>query len=77
MPTHPEPKRLTPEAVTALAQAHTAPAPCPTCRPFASLGWESFPASQDGAALQRLGALWLPGDDEPTLEEHRATGVDA
>jgi len=77
MSTPSEPARLSPSAVTALANAHASAAPCPTCRPYASPGWESFPASQDGAALQLQGALWLPGDDEPTLEEHRPTGVDA
>ena len=77
MPTPPDLERLTPAAVTAVAQAHTATVLCPTCRPYASPGWESFPASQDGTALQPLGALWLPGDDEPTLDEHRPTGVDA
>lgn len=76
MPNPTDLPRLSPDAVTAIAQAHATLAPCPTCRPYASPGWESFHAAQDGAALQPLGALWLPGDDEPTLEEHRPVGVD-
>lgn len=70
-------ERLSPETVAGLAKAHAGATTCPACRPYASAGWESFPASQDGAALQPIGALWLPGDDEPTLEEHRPPGVDA
>lgn len=77
MPTPSDLQRLSRAAVAELAHAHAEAAPCPTCRPYASPGWESFPASQDGAALHAQGALWLPGDDEPTLEEHRPVGVDA
>jgi hypothetical protein len=70
-------RRLTPEEVEALAHARGNGTPCPTCRPFTSPGWESFPDSADESALQPLGALWLPGDDEPTLEEApRPAGVD-
>lgn len=61
-------RRISPADVTRLAlaaPAHT----CPECRPFASPGWESFPATAQAGALQPVGALWLPGDEEPTLEE--------
>lgn len=49
---------------------------CPDCEPFASAGWESFPGTRTDAPLQQLGALWLPGDDDPTIEECRPAGVD-
>ena len=69
--------RLTPLDVHALAQARGDATPCTACRPFASPGWETFPDSADAAVLQPLGALWLAGDDEPTLEEApRPTGID-
>jgi hypothetical protein len=69
--------RLTPQDVEALAHAQGHGALCSNCRPFASPGWESFPDSADPGLLQPLGALWLPGDDEPTVEEApRPTGVD-
>jgi hypothetical protein len=69
--------RMTPPDVEALAHAQGQRAPCASCRPFASPGWESFPETADPQLLQPLGALWLPGDDEPTLEEApRPTGVD-
>lgn len=68
--------RLSPSQVQAIALAQGQGAPCAACRPFASPGWESFPAGQGDAPLQRLGALWLPGDDEPTLDELRPPGVD-
>jgi hypothetical protein len=49
---------------------------CTACAPFASPGWDSFPGTSSDEALQLLGALWLPGDEEPTLEEQRPPGVD-
>lgn len=73
----PDTPRLSAADVHALAQTQGQGAPCAACKPFASPGWERFPADNDGAALQRLGALWLPGDDEPTLDEHRTPGVEA
>jgi len=68
--------RLTPEDVQRMAAAHSDAGLCGHCEPFASPGWESFPSTVSDAALSPLGALWLPGDDEPTLEEHRPVGVD-
>lgn len=61
--------------------AQSAPAStCSHCRPFASPGWTSFPASAGAEALEALealGALWLPDQEEPTLEETpRPKGVD-
>ena len=49
---------------------------CDACVALASPGWDSFPATVSDADLEPLGALWLPGDDEPTLEECRPSGVD-
>jgi hypothetical protein len=50
---------------------------CNHCRAFSSPGWSSFPATASAEILQAVGALWLPGDDEPTQEETpRPTGVD-
>ncbi len=71
--------RLTPDEVEALARAHEGQAPCDACRPFTSPGWESFPtATGDETLLRPLGALWLPDDDEPNLEEApRPLGVDS
>jgi hypothetical protein len=65
-------------AAEAAELARSAPAStCSHCRPFASLGWISFPAAASADALEAVGALWLPGDDEPSIEEapHPA-GVD-
>lgn len=67
--------RLSAGDVLALAQAAPQKT-CPDCEPFASAGWESFPGTRTDAPLKPLGALWLPGDDEPTLEEWRPSGVD-
>ncbi|MDO8904433.1 hypothetical protein [Hydrogenophaga sp.] len=69
-------RRLSVEEATRLAES--APAnTCAHCRPFSSPGWESFPATASAGALQAVGSLWLPGDDEPTLEETpRPKGVD-
>jgi hypothetical protein len=69
--------RLTAQDVQALAHAKGQGTPCAACKPFASPGWETFPDSADPSVLQPLGALWLAGDDEPTLEEApRPTGID-
>lgn len=68
-------KRLSPEDVRELAR-QGGHASCADCSPYASPGWESFPSTVSDDALQCLGALWLPGDEEPTLEEYRGVGVD-
>lgn len=68
---------LSPEQVTRIAQEHGSQPTCSACSPYASPGWESFPGTETDEALQPLGALWLPGDEEPTLEEARSPGVDA
>ena len=68
---------LSPEQVTRIAQEHGSQPTCSACSPYASPGWESFPGTETDEALQLLGALWLPGDEEPTLEEVRSPGVDA
>ncbi|WP_306545002.1 hypothetical protein [Malikia spinosa] len=68
---------LSPEQATQIAQQRGSQPTCSACSPYASPGWESFPGTETDDALQPLGALWLPGDDEPTLEESRLTGVDA
>lgn len=68
--------------LTAIEVAHLAHraghhACCAQCQPYASPGWESFPSTISDAALRPVGALWLAGEDEPTLEEPaRAPGVD-
>lgn len=69
-------KRLTPEQVLDLARAQGERATCNDCSSYVSPGWDSFPSTASEVALQCLGALWLPGDDEPTLEELRAPGID-
>lgn len=68
---------LSSEQVTRIAQEHGSQPTCSACSPYASPGWESFPGTETDEALQLLGALWLPGDEEPTLEEVRSPGVDA
>lgn len=68
-------KRLDPEQVRSMAQQASGTT-CTQCEPFASPGWESFPATLTDQPLQVLGALWLAGDAEPTLEEWRPVGVD-
>ncbi|MBC5765718.1 hypothetical protein [Ramlibacter albus] len=70
--------RLTRAEAEALAREHVNSAPCPSCKPFTSPGWEAFPTTVDESLLRPVGALWLPGDDEPTLEEApRPVGVDS
>jgi hypothetical protein len=73
---HASPERVTPAQVAALARRHGRQAHCPACAHFKAPGWTSLAASTDVSALQCLGALWLPGDDEPTLEEARPAGMD-
>jgi hypothetical protein len=68
--------RLTPQAVMEFAQAHSTQGLCAACRPYASAGWISFPSTENDANLRPVGALWLPGDDEPSLEENRPAGLD-
>lgn len=69
-------RRLSAAEATDLARF--APAgTCTHCRPFASPGWTSFPGTASAAELEAVGALWLPGDEEPTMvESPRPTGVD-
>jgi len=50
-------------------------AECEACVALVRPGWEAFPTSVDEAVLEKLGALWLPGDDEPTLAEHHPAGT--
>jgi hypothetical protein len=69
-------RRLSAAEATELARSAPA-ATCTHCRPFASPGWTSFPTTASAAELEAVGALWLPGDEEPTLDESpRPTGVD-
>ena len=70
-------QRLSPTEAERIAREHGAQPTCAHCAPYASPGWESFPGTETDEALQLLGALWLPGDEEPTLEEARSPGVDA
>lgn len=70
------PDRLTPAQVTELAHLHGAQAHCPACAHLKAPGWSSLAASADVSTLRCLGALWLPGDDEPSLEEARPAGMD-
>ncbi len=70
-------QRLSPTEAERIAREHGAQPVCARCAPLASPGWVSFPGTETDEALQPLGALWLPGDDEPTLEEARSPGVDA
>lgn len=69
-------QRLSQTDALRIAREQGAQPTCASCAPYASPGWESFPGTESDDALQPLGALWLPGDDEPTLEECRSPGVD-
>lgn len=70
------PERLTPAQAAELARRHGDQAHCPACAHFKAPGWSSLTASTDDSVLYCLGALWLPGDDEPSLEEARPTRMD-
>lgn len=69
------PNRLQPADVPGLAHAADGAPPCPHCAVFRCPGWEPYPASASEAHLECRGALWLPGDDEPTLAEHHPAGT--
>ncbi len=43
---------------------------CTLCAALVCPGWEAMPATFDQAALQRVGTLRTPGEEEPTLEEY-------
>ncbi|MDM0110909.1 hypothetical protein QTI66_02050 [Variovorax sp. J22R133] len=65
----PSDRRLTGEDVDREAALHGHLPGCARCLPFASRGWESFPSTASDKALQLLGSLRDPQDDDPTLEE--------
>ena len=58
------------------AAARHAPDPTCPCGALRCRGWESLPATFDGALLERVGSL-REGDayDEPTLEEFHPDGT--
>ena len=70
-------QRLTPAEVQALAEAHGTQAHCATCASVLAPGWTSWPSGVPESTVEPLGALWLAGDDEPTLEELRPVGMDS
>jgi hypothetical protein len=66
--------KLSPDDVERLARMQ--PQPCEACAPLAFRGWESFPGDKSDAVLEKVGALWLAGEeDEPTLAEHHPAGT--
>ncbi len=67
--------RLTADDLERLAASPSLRAGCDACAALACPGWEAFPPSVDETSLEKLGALWLPGDDEPTLAEHHPAGT--
>lgn len=67
--------KLSAEDVKHLAGLHGGSPPCKSCAVFAFDGWESFPSLVSDAGLIRIGSLWLPGEDEPTLEEYHPDGT--
>jgi len=67
--------RLHAEDIERIAASQVGLAPCEACAPFASPGWEAFSGSVSDSTLEKLGALWLPGDEEPTLAEHHPDGT--
>jgi hypothetical protein len=54
-----------------------ATAACTACRPLVCPGWESWPATADPQALQRVGTLRDASIDDPTLAEHHPDGTHA
>jgi hypothetical protein len=48
---------------------------CAACDHLAFAGWESVGAGVDRSSLMLSGALWLPGDDEPSCEEWHPEGT--
>ncbi len=66
-------------ALRSLAEAgrRTAPEACEGCRALVCPGWESWPATADAQALQRVGSLRDPAVDDPTLDEHHPAGTHA
>jgi len=50
---------------------------CDACRPLVCPGWESWPATADPQALQRVGTLRDASIDDPTLDEHHPAGTHA
>jgi hypothetical protein len=67
--------RLHAEDIERIAATQIGLPPCEACAPLASPGWEAFPGTASEAGLDKLGALWLPGDEEPTLAEHHPAGT--
>jgi hypothetical protein len=68
--------RLTADDLERFAASPPSRAECEACVPrwLAQAGKPSRPRSTK-ASLEKLGALWLPGDDEPTLAEHHPAGT--
>lgn len=66
-------------ALRALAESwdSDAAAACAACRPLICQGWESWPATADPQALQRIGSLRDASIDDPTLDEHHPAGTNA
>lgn len=66
-------------AATDLMQLAAAvkPAPCPLCGAISARGWESLPGGFDREALNKVGTLRRPGDEDPTLQEHHPAGTNA
>ena len=68
--------KLSTDDVRRIAEQTGETPPCKSCSVFACAGWESFPGTASDSELTRLGSMWLPGDDEPTLDEHHPDGTD-
>ncbi|MDD2547272.1 MAG: hypothetical protein PHI55_13475 [Burkholderiaceae bacterium] len=67
--------KLYPDDVLRIAEQQGRQPPCQACAPLACAGWDSFPGTRSDAGLMRVGGLWAPGEDEPTLEEHHPAGT--
>ena len=58
-----------------LARARSPDAPCAQCQALVCPGWDSMPGSFDRAALERMGTLRDPRDDDPTVAEYHPGGT--
>jgi hypothetical protein len=75
--------RLNSDDLRRLAAAHRlltelggAAEACASCAPLVCPGWESMPPGFDAAAaLQRVGSLRNPQDEDPTLDEFHPEGT--
>lgn len=66
---------LTVAELRALAQAARLVDPCPTCRPLVCPGWEAMAPGFARAALEAVGTLRDPADEDPTVAEYHPGGT--